>query len=72
MTNAAGYKNGCTNTGFGTRLRGTVKISGNVIERRLGEIAAAASAEERAGQIVAAVNDKTGQTGVFAYHNQWQ
>ena len=35
----------------------------------LGAIASASSAAERAGQIVAAVNDKTGSTGVFAYIN---
>ena len=33
----------------------------------LGAIAAASSADERAGQIVAAINDKTGTTGVFAF-----
>jgi len=33
----------------------------------LDDIGAASSVEERAGQFVAAVNDKTGQTGVFAY-----
>ena len=34
---------------------------------RLGPIAAADSAAERAGQIVAAVNNKTGESGVFAF-----
>ena len=33
----------------------------------LDDIGAASSVEERAGQFVAAVNDKTGQSGVFAY-----
>ena len=53
---------------FGTAITaGTITISGNGVAADLGAIAAAASAEERAGQIVAAVNDKTGQTGVFAF-----
>jgi len=57
-----------TVTGFGTAITaGTIAISGNGVEADLGAIGAAASAEERAGQIVAAVNDKTGQTGVFAF-----
>ena len=33
----------------------------------IGAIASAASYQERAGQIVAAVNNKTGTTGIFAY-----
>ena len=57
-----------TATEFWTAIAaGTIAISGNGVEADLGAIAAAASAEERAGQIVAAVNDKTGQTGVFAF-----
>jgi flagellin len=57
-----------TVSSFGTAIAaGTIAISGNSVEADLGAIAAAASAEERAGQIVAAVNDKTGQTGVFAF-----
>ena len=57
-----------TVTGFGVAITaGTIAISGNSIEVDLGAIAVAANAEERAGQIVAAVNDKTGQTGVFAF-----
>ena len=34
---------------------------------QLGAIASASSAAERAGQVVAAINDKSGTTGVFAY-----
>ena len=68
LTNAAGTRTVAQLTGFATKVNeGMVKISANGIEVTLDEIAAAASTEERAGQIVAAINDKTGQTGVFAY-----
>ena len=53
---------------FATEIAaGTITISGNGTEASLGKIAAATSDEERAGQVVAAINDKTGQTGVFAF-----
>jgi len=68
VTEAAGATAVSSFTGFATKVNdGMVKISANSIEVTLGEIAAAASKEERAGQMVAAINDKTGQTGVFAY-----
>jgi len=55
-------------TGFATAISaGTITISGNSTTAELGAMAVAASYEERAGQVVAAINDKTGQTGVFAY-----
>ena len=34
---------------------------------QIGAIASASSAAERAGQVVAAINDKSGSTGIFAY-----
>ena len=55
-------------TGFAVAIAtGTITIVGNSTSVDLGALAAAGSYEERAGQIVAAVNDKTGQTGVFAF-----
>ena len=46
---------------------GTLDISANGTVISLGAITAAATYQERAGQLVAAINDKTGDTGVFAY-----
>ena len=55
-------------TGFATAITaGTITISGNGTTAQLGAMAAAGSVEERAGQVVAAINDTTGQTGVFAF-----
>jgi flagellin len=55
-------------TDFGNKVSaGAVKISGTSYSVELGELAIATSKEERAGQVVAAINDKTGETGVFAY-----
>jgi flagellin len=55
-------------TGFAVAIAaGTIEISGNSTSVELGAIAAARSYQERAGQIVAAINDTTGQTGVFAF-----
>ena len=56
-----------TITGFGSAIAAGIKISGNGNVVTLGAIAAASSYEERAGQIVAAINDKFGQTGVQAF-----
>jgi flagellin len=46
-----------------------IKISTGSVSVGLAAIASASSYQERAGQIVAAINDKTGTTGVFAYIN---
>jgi flagellin len=50
-------------TSFASLDAGDIAIQGT----ELGAIASASTAAERAGQIVAAINDKTGTTGVFAY-----
>jgi len=44
----------------------SIAVSGSTAVN-FGAVTSAASYQERAGQIVAAINDKTGQTGVFAF-----
>ena len=46
---------------------GAIDISANGTVISLGAFTAAATYQERAGQLVAAINDATGDTGVFAY-----
>ena len=46
---------------------GAIVLSGAFGSVDLGTFAAASSAAERAGQMVAKINDKTGQTGVYAF-----
>ena len=46
-----------------------IRCYGTVQGTALGAISEPLPQQERAGQIVAAVNDKSGETGVFAYIN---
>jgi len=46
---------------------GAIVLSGAFGSVDLGTFAAASSAAERAGQMVSKINDKTGQTGVYAF-----
>jgi flagellin len=50
-----------------TATTGSIVLSGTFGSVNLGTFAAASSAAERAGQMVAKINDKTGQTGVYAF-----
>jgi len=52
-----------TTAGYGSIAAGAIKVEGTA----LNAIGSASSDLERAGQLVAAINDKTGTTGVFAY-----
>ncbi len=55
-------------TGFATAIAaGTLTITVNAVATDLGAIAAAATGKERLGQIVEAINRKTGDTGVSAF-----
>jgi flagellin len=57
-----------TAASYAAQAAGTLAIQasgGSLVQ--LGAIASASSAAERAGQVVAAINDKSGTTGVFAY-----
>jgi len=57
-------------TTFGTAINsGAITISYGSGEVALGAIAAVGSYQERAGQIVDLINNKTGTTGIFAYIN---
>ena len=59
---------GITELGAITSTPFTIQVSGGDVIS-YGAIASAASYQDRAGQIVELVNNKTGETGVFAYIN---
>ena len=48
-------------------MTGSIVISDGTTEYSLDAIASASSVAERAGQVVAAINNKSGETGIFAY-----
>lgn len=54
-------------TGFGAITAGSITISNGLVGVEIGAIASASSIAERAGQVVAAINNKAGESGVTAY-----
>ncbi|WP_315128955.1 flagellin [Comamonas antarctica] len=56
-------------TDFATEVKGLTMAVGSGTPVALGDLAAASSVEERTGQVIAAINAKTADTGVTAFAN---
>ncbi len=60
-----------TATAAASEVKGlTLSMDGGTTKIALGDLAAASSASERAGQVVAAINAKTADTGLSAFMNE--
>ena len=57
------------NQDFASLADGQLQVVVGSVTTNLGAIASASTMAERAGQVVAAINNKTGTTGVFAFIN---